>query len=210
MNKRVDKSRVCRILAEKHGLSSGEIAEVLGCTAANVRYHMPDDITAPAYNKMPLEERFWDKVDVRGSEECWLWQGAKDGEYGVLSDSGKKRRAHRVSYEIDTGGLNPDLHVCHHCDTPSCVNPNHLYQGTEQDNTDDMVNRNRQAKGSDFSNTELSEQDVAEVRRQYRDTNKSTYKIAAELPISPSQVRRIVNGDQWQHAGGPIRGQDYQ
>ncbi len=76
------------------------------------------------------------KINENG---CWIWQGASTGGYGYVQNKG----VHRVSYETFIGEI-PEGHlVCHHCDTPLCVNPNHLFTGTHQDNMDDMKKKKR-------------------------------------------------------------------
>src|SRR5208337_4940487 len=93
-------------------------------------------------------DRFWSLVDRRGSDDCWLWQGTRDkDDYGYLSVKGRSRKAHRVSFLLKHRHLNRDLQVCHTCDTPRCVNPNHLWQGTNQQNCDDMVAKRRSLFG---------------------------------------------------------------
>jgi hypothetical protein len=88
-------------------------------------------------------DRFWSNVDARGFDECWLWTGGKDKDgYGKVGFDYKHYRAHRVSYALSRDGIDPSLLVCHTCDTPSCVNPKHLFQGTVLIN-----NRDRDAKG---------------------------------------------------------------
>lgn len=103
--------------------------------------------------KKTLEQRFWEKVDVREVDECWEWTANKIPQgYGYISVGNKHKgtrkeiRAHRVSYEIAKGKLKDGQVVMHTCDNPSCVNPNHLVAGTQSENLKDMVRKGRNKK----------------------------------------------------------------
>ena len=104
-------------------------------------------------------KRFWSKVDKKGEDECWAWNGAKtDGNlnYGLIgsgiyvknSKGGKTSfnlRAHRISYVLHKEDIPDKIFVCHHCDNPECTNPKHLFLGTAKDNNLDMANKKRAA-----------------------------------------------------------------
>lgn len=85
------------------------------------------------------------KEDDRG---CWVWQLSKRGQmgYGQVTFEGTQQGAHRVAWKLFKRKSCEGLHVLHHCDVPACVNPGHLYLGTDQDNKNDMVRRGRQGK----------------------------------------------------------------
>ncbi len=90
-----------------------------------------------------LMDRFSAKVAPEPNTGCWLWCGSPNSSgYGELKVCGRMLKAHRVSYELHIGEIPQGLHVCHHCDTPLCVNPSHLFVGTNADNV-----RDRMAKG---------------------------------------------------------------
>lgn len=91
----------------------------------------------------PLAVRFWAKVEK--TPTCWEWRGATVTGYGHISMGGvlgKIRLAHRISWEMHNGPIPDGLHVCHRCDNPKCVRPDHLFLGTDLDNAQD-----RDAKG---------------------------------------------------------------
>ena len=93
------------------------------------------------FSKITLA-RFFSKFQK--SEGCWNWQGSKnDAGYGLLGH----KYAHRMAWQISNNQLIPKkMVICHHCDNPSCVNPNHLFIGTQKDNMQDMIKKNRQIK----------------------------------------------------------------
>lgn len=91
-------------------------------------------------NSRPLSERFWEKV--KKTEACWLWTGSKNNMgYGRINIDGIVKLAHRVSFEMKHGTTK--LHILHRCDTPLCVNPLHLFAGTQKDNLRDMAAKGR-------------------------------------------------------------------
>ena len=100
--------------------------------------------------------RFWARVQK--SDGCWLWEGARsDVNYGLhWTDEKRLEGAHRFSYRLHHGDIPSGLMVCHHCDNPPCVNPEHLFMGTVLDNMRDMIRKGRGAHQRNFVATILS------------------------------------------------------
>lgn len=93
-----------------------------------------------------IQERFWEKVNKTNNlNECWNWTGAKRTKYGSIKYKGKLIDAHRLSYMIyyNNYNINSTDFVCHKCDNPSCVNPNHLFLGSHSDNMKDAYLKGR-------------------------------------------------------------------
>lgn len=93
------------------------------------------------------EYRFWAKVNKKGADDCWEWGGKALGGkgkcYGQFSINNKTVTVHRFSYQLANGAIAPDMHVLHHCDNPICVNPRHLFIGTNKDNIKDKMSKGR-------------------------------------------------------------------
>lgn len=149
---------------------------------------------------------FWVRVHKAGKDECWPWLGGRNGnehphKYGVFKFQGKKQFAHRVCYILTHGSIPSGRIVCHHCDNPLCVNPNHLYAGTPKTNAQDCLIRGRKnvAKGSQRPNAVLTEQDVACIKHLYKTGRLRQFAIARVFELTGSQVSHIVSGRNWKH-----------
>jgi hypothetical protein len=154
---------------------------------------------------VPPEVRFWKHVAKRGRGDCWEWTGAKGpppNAYGFLlrgTVGGKQRfvRAHRLSWEIANGPVPDGASILHTCDNQGCVNPEHLYAGTQQQNVRDRAVRKRGREqrqwGAGNTNAKLTGQDV-ELIRKLCASGKSQAAVAELFGVKQQQVSRIVRG----------------
>lgn len=134
--------------------------------------------------------RFLKNITIN-ENECWIWNLSKDTDgYGLFGLSRNDIiRAHRFSYEYFIDKIPNNLLVCHKCDTPSCVNPDHLFVGTQQDNINDASQKNRMTYGEKHYFSKLTNKQVLEIKNSKEDT----YTLANKYNISISQIKRILN-----------------
>lgn len=159
--------------------------------------------------------RFWSKVE-KGTA-CWRWIGSLSScGYGKISLRGIVYGAHRVAYFLATGAQPEELSVCHKCDNPCCVNPNHLWLGTARDNALDMLAKNRgnapkgdrtgprlhpecMKRGEDHYRAKLTEADVLEIRRSYSQHEATQQTLADRYNLHQADISNIVRRKRWKH-----------
>ena len=148
-------------------------------------------------------ERFWEKVDVPEQKDgrCWLWTAGKNRDgYGVFPDGMKlvgERRAHRISYALHYGIIEDrSLFVCHACDTPSCVNPNHLWLGTNSENMEDMHRKSRRPAVEQSCKFDRIPEEVRDHIRSLRDSGKNYSNIARTVGLSVYHVKRVLGASE--------------
>jgi hypothetical protein len=160
-------------------------------------------------------QRFWEKVDVGGPDECWEWKGERTAKgYGRFDVAGRHIRAHRFAWELAHGPIPEGMFALHHCDNPPCCNPAHLFEGTNLDNMADMTAKRRAAAGERHGsrthpervsrgerrpNAKLTEEDIRMIRFAHS-TGRFSYKdLATCYAINWMHVRDIVKRKYWKH-----------
>ena len=152
-------------------------------------------------------KRFWTFVDKKGPDDCWIWQGGgPNNRYGHFSvgprKSAKTLLAHRVSFAIAYGET--DLQICHRCDVTRCVNPVHLFAGTQKDNRVDCKQKERTARGENHGYHVLTEKEVLMIIHLDK-TGMAVLAIARKLGRAESTIWNVVSGRSWSWLTGRTR-----
>jgi len=150
-------------------------------------------------------ERFWPKVDKNTENGCWEWTAYKaklrGTRYGIFR-AGPLVKAHRYSWILTNGDIPLGLKVLHKCDNSSCVNPDHLFLGTQQENILDMINKGRSnfggTKGSKQWQSKFLESQIVEIRKCYA-SGDTLKQIAKRYNCSFSTIASIVRRKTWKH-----------
>ena len=151
---------------------------------------------------IPSDIRFWRLVQKSNDgHDCWLWKQPKaDGNYPifVIKAGRLSMPAHRFSWILTFGEIPDGLCVLHRCDVRHCVKPAHLFLGTHQDNSDDAVRKNRQAKGSRCARSKLTELQVAEIRSKLA-AGASSSTLANLYKVTVGTIYHIQRRFTWKH-----------
>ena len=146
------------------------------------------------------KEKFFSCFKKSSDCDCWNWERYKDKDgYGQFQFSHLKEKfifvAHRASYEINVSAIPFGMLVCHKCDNPSCVNPSHLFLGTNLDNTMDKVSKNRQAKADKSGRAKLKWDDVNNIRNSYSTT--AVKDLSKKYIVDKKTILSIVKNSSW-------------
>lgn len=143
---------------------------------------------------------------INGSAEnsfgCWIWNKCTTPlGYGVIMVNGRTEQAHRASYQEFIGEIPKGLHVLHECDVRNCINPDHLFLGTQQDNMDDMIKKGRRhsSKGSDNPSHKLTEEDVKQIRKLCKEGKVQQKEIAVKFFVDSTTISNINTRKTWKH-----------
>ncbi len=162
-------------------------------------------VTLPRQNGgRPLVDRFWERVHCAGPDECWEWTGyvIRYGQISLGGRGGKLIYAHRASWMIHHGSIPDGMNVLHRCDNGRCVNPNHLFLGTQADNLKDCASKGRASappvlpgKQHPRHRRKLTDAQVLEIRG----SNEQTQILAARYGMSRSGIKFIRAGRRWKY-----------
>lgn len=143
-------------------------------------------------------KNFWEKVKIGKKDDCWLWIGAiqKNGYGNMTIGERSPMGAHRISYMIHFGDIPKGLYVCHKCDVKRCVNPNHLFLGTNKDNLKDMREKGRSQRGTKNGGSKLTPKDVRKIRTLLKKGIKQA-KISKMYGVAQNTISRINTGQKW-------------
>lgn len=156
-----------------------------------------------------LSEAFHEKY-TKTPSGCWEWNACMStAGYGKMTRDRKTQGAHRIAWKLYHGEIPDGQHVCHTCDNRKCVNPDHLFLGSRQDNMDDMKRKRRHKYGAAHPHAKLSEADVLEIFR-LRQKGWSLKQIANHFNVDRFPISKIVVGDHWRSMRERIIGAGYQ
>jgi hypothetical protein len=143
------------------------------------------------------DRRFWSKVKKVG--DCLEWIGCRDAcGYGKLTRNGRPWTAHRYAYHMFHSGIPDGMCVCHACDNPACVNPNHLFVGTHQDNMRDRDDKQRGTAGERNRHAKLTSDDVRKIRASAA-MGVPQWKLVNMFGVSCGRISEIVSRKSWRH-----------
>lgn len=151
------------------------------------------------YRGESLKERFEKKFDKEDGNGCWEWNAHKGRwGYGTFSVNRKSKLAHRVSYELYVGEIPDGLLVLHRCDNPACVNPKHLFIGSNADNVHDCEQKGRAVHltGEKHGSAKLTEEQVMAIRNKRKDRALEP-TLAKEYGVTQEHISRIVLRKAW-------------
>jgi hypothetical protein len=141
---------------------------------------------------------------IKENNGCWEWCSKRDrAGYGQLTRERKNLMAHKLSYQIFVGPIKKGLYVCHKCDNPPCIRPDHLFLGTQKQNMKDCIEKGRfKIGGNKYSaaaNQRLTEKQVKEIRRKYPSGNYTQLELAKFYGVTQTCISDILVFKTWKH-----------
>lgn len=169
------------------------------------RFKQHGNPVQPVWTDKSWEQRFKEKIGQPAANGCWPWLGFcnEAGQGWVNSRTkGGTTIASRASYEHFIGQISSGLYVCHKCDNPRCVNPDHLFLGTQKENMLDAVSKRRHSYGEKVKQSRLTEANVLEIRATIgpdRSFRGELLRLSKRFGVSPTCIRHVVMGRTWAH-----------
>lgn len=163
-------------------------------------------VTMISTTSLSRDAQFWQKVSADTRDGCWEWVGARFPKgYGCVTRRGTPStpkthtwRAHRYSWFLAHGPIPEGMVVCHRCDNPPCVNPDHLFLGTQKENQEDMVRKLRGRYGIRNGRAVLTEDDVRTIRRRYQD-GETQQSLAEAFGVKGVTIQALISRRTWKH-----------
>jgi len=182
-------------------LSMAQIAKICNCHTTTIcNWLKKHNIKSRKSGgvKQSIDKRFGRYVNKDNQNGCWIWTGAKfNNGYGAIDGNG----SHRLSWELHNGPIPKDLCVCHKCDNPSCVNPEHLFLGTQKDNIQDMIKKGRRGdiKGEKHPHSKLTEEKVRKIRDLYEIKDYTMNELADMYAVNQKTIWELLHKITWKH-----------
>ncbi len=196
-------SRVCKICGGSFKKYLSQLKENSTCSNP-CRFEWLKSLA----KRIPIEQRFWNFVEK--TDGCWLWKGAVNkGGYGLFgyewnseTRRGKQTSANRIAWILTYGPIGKEIKVCHSCDNPSCVRPDHLWIGTQKENIQDMIQKKREVRnprrGEKHRSAKLTEHQVRTIRSSFQ-RGVSQSQLAREYSVVNQCINAIVHRKTWSH-----------
>jgi len=160
------------------------------------KYGDPHTSNANIRKYPTLKYRFIGSFIKKSDKECWPWIEAVSHGYGAMCWEGKRYSSSRYSYEHYIGPISKGMNVCHACDNPLCVNPNHLFLGTHKDNMDDKIYKKRHNHGNTHGMNKINSSIVSIIRLKI-ESGITGRAIAREYGLTESCISKIKNFKLW-------------